>query len=109
MSRVGQEDALIFMKSAVMAHMFCLQSQVPFDGIFPPNFLTFRVNEKMRYFLMLCSVVHQHLTDVMKLVVAQIWKLKIELHATFKNCLSIILTRVPRMQSRQQQCVTSKS
>ena len=63
-SQVGQEDALILMRSTVMTHTDCLQSQVPFDGYFPPNCLTFPVNEKMRIFLMLCSVVHQHLTDV---------------------------------------------
>ncbi|KAL8577258.1 hypothetical protein ACOMHN_022446 [Nucella lapillus] len=50
MSHNGQEDALIFMRAAVMMHKFCLQSQEPFDGSFPPNCLTASVNEEMRSF-----------------------------------------------------------
>ncbi|KAL8561604.1 hypothetical protein ACOMHN_024839 [Nucella lapillus] len=38
------------MRAAVMMHKFCLQSQEPFDGSFPPNCLTASVNEEMRSF-----------------------------------------------------------
>ena len=48
--RIGQGDALIFMRAAVMMHTFCLQSQKPFDGSFPHNCLTGPVNEEMRSF-----------------------------------------------------------
>ena len=63
MSQVGQ-DALILMRSAVMTHTVCLQSQVPFGGCFPNNCLTFQANEKIMSWLILCFVVHQHLTDM---------------------------------------------
>ena len=49
-SHTGQEDALIFMRAAVMMHKICLESQEPFDGSFAPNCLTASVNEKMRSF-----------------------------------------------------------
>jgi hypothetical protein len=49
-SQIGQEDALMFMRAAVMMHKFCLQSQEPFNGSFPPNCLTAPVNEEMRSF-----------------------------------------------------------
>ena len=46
-SQIGQEDALIFMRAAVMMHKLCLQSQKLFDGSFPPNYFTACVNEEM--------------------------------------------------------------
>lgn len=49
-SQVGQEDALMFMRAAVMMHKFCLKGQVPFDGSFASNCLTTAVNEEMRSF-----------------------------------------------------------
>uniref|UniRef100_UPI00358EAE2A uncharacterized protein n=1 Tax=Myxine glutinosa TaxID=7769 RepID=UPI00358EAE2A len=49
-SQIEQKDALIFMRAAVMMHKFCLQSQEPFDGSFPPNCLTAPVCEEMRSF-----------------------------------------------------------
>ena len=49
-THVGQEDALVFMRAAVMMHKLCLQSQEPFDGSFSPNCLTDPVNEQMRTF-----------------------------------------------------------
>ena len=49
-SQIGQEDALMFMRAAVMMHKFCLQSQEPFDGSFPLNCLLAPVNEEMSFF-----------------------------------------------------------
>jgi hypothetical protein len=46
-SQIGQEDALIFMRAAVMMHKLCLQSPKLFDGSFPPNYFTACVNEEM--------------------------------------------------------------
>ena len=48
--RIGQGDALMFMRAAVIMHTLCLQSQEPFDGSFPLNCLTGPVNEEMRSF-----------------------------------------------------------
>ena len=48
--RIGQGDALMFMRAAVMMHTFCLQSQEPFDGSFPHNCVTGPVNDEMRSF-----------------------------------------------------------
>ena len=49
-TQVGQEDALVFMRAAVMMHKLCLKSQEPFDGSFSPDCLTDPVNEQMRTF-----------------------------------------------------------
>jgi hypothetical protein len=63
-SQIGQEDALMFMRAAVMMHKFCLRSQEPFDGCFPPNCLTVPVNEEMRSFFNIVlrgpSALHGH-------------------------------------------------
>ena len=41
-SLIGQEDALTFMRAALMMHKFCRLSQEPFDGSFPLNCLMSR-------------------------------------------------------------------
>ena len=72
-SQNGQEDALIFMRTAVMMHTFCLQSQDTFDGFFPPNCLTASVNEQMRsFFNIVLRGPHQLFMDVRRSVATPI-------------------------------------
>ncbi len=46
-SQIGQDDALTYMRAAVMMHKFCLQGQDPFGSPFSHNCLTDPVNEEM--------------------------------------------------------------
>ena len=49
-SQIDQDEALIFMRAAVMMRKFCLEIEDPFDGSFHPNCLTAPVKEEMRSF-----------------------------------------------------------
>lgn len=50
-SQIGQDDALLLMRAAVLLRKLCLQKQEPFNGQFSPDCLTSSVPEELRSFI----------------------------------------------------------